>query len=89
MADHTPGPWRASTTNGMGGWIMAASHVVATVNDPANARLIAAAPTLYAFVRALADSGQVQAKETLASLGLVDQESRREEQWLNSRLKIS
>jgi len=51
MIAPTPGPWRAFTTNGMGGWVMAASHVVATVNDPANARLIAAAPDLLAALR--------------------------------------
>lgn len=38
----------------------------------ANARLIAASPTLYEFVRKLADEGSKDANELLASLNLSD-----------------
>jgi len=38
----------------------------------ANARLIAASPTLFAFIRKRASEGDAEAKETLDSLGLSD-----------------
>ena len=38
----------------------------------ANARLIAASPTLFAFVSKRASEGDAEAKETLDSLGLSD-----------------
>mgnify|MGYP001559712184 CR=1 FL=1 len=64
-AQHTPGPWRVETRGGMDGREVrvGATFVVATVNTTsneegnrlANARLIAAAPRMYEFIRAFID----------------------------------
>ena len=67
---HTTGPWHVNGVD----CIMSVSGncSVAKVFDDRDARLIAAAPELYDFVKSEADKGNQAAKEILKSLGFSD-----------------
>ena len=73
---HTPGPWTATdSTSSRPPNVDSSNGRIANIywqggaeQAKANARLIAAAPTLYEFVLSRADSGSIAAKELLASL---------------------
>jgi len=82
---HTPGPWFAKRAGGDGyfEWYVGRDgencSIAEDIADPmtrdpseANARLIAAAPTLYEFAQAKARGGDLTAKAMLDSLGMSD-----------------
>jgi hypothetical protein len=77
VVGHTPEKWTVKS-NTRESVIRSGDQFVASIlgsdnfNHKADARLIAASPNLYEFVRTLADNGNQEAKNTLASLGLSD-----------------
>lgn len=79
MSAHTPGPWRAKKATVRGevnewyvtddeGVAVIASCVIDTAGEPseANARLIAAAPTMYEYIASSASNGCAEARAAIA-----------------------
>ena len=80
MTEHTPGPWKAVASDPSSGvdcwWILDSDGLdIGTAcgyqEDPrsvADARLIAAAPVMFDYIRAKAEEGDERAKEIMRSL---------------------
>ena len=80
MTEHTPGPWKAEGTcpqEGWDGWwvkdaegnhIAEATGYQADETRQANARLIAAAPVMYDYIKIRAEEGDERAEEIMRLL---------------------
>ena len=71
MSAHTPGPWLLWDYPDPQQAIMGGGGFVAQTvggNDEANARLIAAAPTMYSYIEQRASNGDIEAAEIMQSV---------------------
>jgi hypothetical protein len=72
---HTPGPWNFDKDD-LGTWINSYTHpepiakMGSSSNFPieANAKLIAAAPTMYNYILSKANAGDAEAKEIIKTI---------------------
>ena len=82
MATHTPGPWKQHAKDQKSVWsaltkkeICAVSHDETGEYAPpekealANARLIAACPTMYEYIRLQAENGDEHAAKIITAIG--------------------
>ena len=66
---HTPGPWRTEPAPHRSHWILGATSVALTTEpNEANARLIAAAPTMFDYLTLLALRGDNEAHEIIKKI---------------------
>lgn len=77
MSKHTPAPWTMREVHGLGfsgqvGWAIDFNEdqeqVVDYVYEEADARLIAAAPTMYAYIESRAEQGDDEAIRILGGI---------------------
>lgn len=77
MSGHTPGPWSLRRTiyfltvvakGGKRGWRSICQLAYCEGRDLANARLIAAAPTMWAYLERRASSGDIEARQILEAI---------------------